>query len=66
MSDLKLTTRAEDFSEWYNQVVLRAELADYAPSRTAARSCTRAPERNPQAPPATPAGCTIPKNLQSE
>jgi len=33
MSDLKLTTRAEDFSEWYNQVVLRAELADYAPVR---------------------------------
>ncbi|HXA56409.1 MAG TPA: proline--tRNA ligase [Candidatus Acidoferrum sp.] len=31
--DLKLTTRAEDFSEWYNQVVLRAELADYAPVR---------------------------------
>ena len=33
MSDLKLTTRAEDFSEWYNQLVLRAELADYAPVR---------------------------------
>jgi len=33
MPDLKLTTRAEDFSEWYNQVVLRAELADYAPVR---------------------------------
>jgi len=33
MSDLKLTTQAEDFSEWYNQVVLRAELADYAPVR---------------------------------
>jgi prolyl-tRNA synthetase len=33
MSDLKLTTRSEDFSEWYNQVVLRAELADYAPVR---------------------------------
>ncbi|HXU20725.1 MAG TPA: proline--tRNA ligase [Verrucomicrobiae bacterium] len=33
MSDLKLTTRAEDYSEWYNQVVLRAELADYAPVR---------------------------------
>ncbi len=33
MSDLKLTTRAEDFSEWYNQIVLRAELADYAPVR---------------------------------
>src|ERR1700741_791621 len=33
MSDLKLPTRAEDFSEWYNQLVLRAELADYAPVR---------------------------------
>src|ERR1700684_4510184 len=33
MSDLKLTTRAEDFSEWYNQIVLRAEMADYAPVR---------------------------------
>jgi prolyl-tRNA synthetase len=33
MADLKLTTRGEDFSEWYNQVVLRAELADYAPVR---------------------------------
>jgi prolyl-tRNA synthetase len=33
MSDQKLTTRAEDFSEWYNQLVLRAELADYAPVR---------------------------------
>jgi prolyl-tRNA synthetase len=33
MSDLKLPTRSEDFSEWYNQLVLRAELADYAPVR---------------------------------
>ncbi len=33
MSDLKLPLRSEDFSEWYNQVVLRAELADYAPVR---------------------------------
>src|ERR1700751_2090516 len=33
MSDLKLPTRAEDFSEWYNQLVLRAEMADYAPVR---------------------------------
>src|SRR5580700_5635334 len=33
MSDQKLPTRAEDYSEWYNQVVLRAELADYAPVR---------------------------------
>jgi prolyl-tRNA synthetase len=33
MSELKLPTRAEDFNEWYNQLVLRAELADYAPVR---------------------------------
>ncbi|MBZ5696969.1 MAG: proline--tRNA ligase [Acidobacteriia bacterium] len=33
MVDLKLPTRSEDFSEWYNQLVLRAELADYAPVR---------------------------------
>src|SRR6202451_1095413 len=33
MSDQKLPTRAEDYSEWYNQLVLRAELADYAPVR---------------------------------
>jgi prolyl-tRNA synthetase len=33
MADQKLTTRAEDYSEWYNQLVLRAELADYAPVR---------------------------------
>ena len=33
MADLKLPARSEDFSEWYNQVVLRAELADYAPVR---------------------------------
>ncbi len=31
--DKKLPTRQENFSEWYNQVVLRAELADYAPVR---------------------------------
>jgi prolyl-tRNA synthetase len=31
--DKKLTTRAEDFSAWYNELVLRAELADYAPVR---------------------------------
>jgi len=29
----KLTTRAHDFSAWYNEVVLRAELADYSPVR---------------------------------
>jgi len=29
-----LTEKKEgDFSEWYNQVVLKAELADYAPVR---------------------------------
>ena len=33
MAEEKLPTRAENFSEWYNQVVLRAELADYAPVR---------------------------------
>ena len=34
MADQKLPTRAEDFSDWYNQLVLRAELADYAPVKT--------------------------------
>jgi prolyl-tRNA synthetase len=29
----KLTPRAQDFSAWYNEVVLRAELADYSPVR---------------------------------
>jgi prolyl-tRNA synthetase len=33
MSEYKLLSRSEDFSEWYNQLVLRAELADYAPVR---------------------------------
>lgn len=33
MSDLKLPSRSEDYNEWYNQLVLRAELADYAPVR---------------------------------
>ena len=31
--DKKLTPRAKDFSAWYNEVVLRAELADYSPVR---------------------------------
>jgi prolyl-tRNA synthetase len=31
--DKKLTPRSEDFSAWYNEVVLRAELADYSPVR---------------------------------
>jgi prolyl-tRNA synthetase len=29
----KLTPRKQDFSAWYNEVVLRAELADYSPVR---------------------------------
>ncbi len=33
MSDKKLTPRASDFSAWYNETVLRAELADYSPVR---------------------------------
>ena len=31
--DRKLTTRQADFSAWYNELVLRAELADYSPVR---------------------------------
>jgi prolyl-tRNA synthetase len=31
--DKSLTAQAEDFSAWYNEVVLRAELADYSPVR---------------------------------
>jgi prolyl-tRNA synthetase len=31
--DKKLTPRAENFSDWYNELVLRAELADYSPVR---------------------------------
>jgi prolyl-tRNA synthetase len=33
MSDEKLPSQSDNFSEWYNQIVLRAELADYAPVR---------------------------------
>lgn len=33
MADQSLPGREENFSEWYNQIVLRAELADYAPVR---------------------------------
>jgi len=33
MDEKKLTTQADNFSEWYNQLVLRAEMADYAPVR---------------------------------
>ncbi len=31
--DKKLTTRSDDFSAWYNEVVLKSELADYSPVR---------------------------------
>ncbi len=33
MSGEKITPRSQDFSAWYNEVVQRAELADYAPVR---------------------------------
>jgi len=33
MDEKKLTTKSENYSEWYNQLVQRAELADYAPVR---------------------------------
>ena len=33
MDEKKLTPKSENYSEWYNQLVLRAELADYAPVR---------------------------------
>jgi len=33
MAEQPLPSRAEDFAEWYNQLVVRAELADYAPVR---------------------------------
>ncbi|MEE4194019.1 MAG: proline--tRNA ligase [Anaerolineae bacterium] len=33
MAQQKLTPQSENFSDWYNQVILRAELADYAPVR---------------------------------
>ncbi len=33
MDNEKLTPRSENFSEWYNQVIQRAELADNAPVR---------------------------------
>ena len=31
--EAKITARAEDFSQWYNDVIMRAELADYSPVR---------------------------------
>ena len=33
MAEEKIPTRNENFSEWYNQVVLKSEMADYAPVR---------------------------------
>jgi prolyl-tRNA synthetase len=33
MAEEKLPTRADDFAEWYNQLVVKADLADYAPVR---------------------------------
>ncbi|MHC1783350.1 MAG: proline--tRNA ligase [Anaerolineaceae bacterium] len=33
MADEKLTSQSENYSEWYNQVIQRAEMADYAPVR---------------------------------
>jgi len=33
MADEKLPTQQENFAEWYNQLVQKAELADYAPVR---------------------------------
>lgn len=33
MAEEKLTPRSENFSDWYNELVLKAELADYAPVR---------------------------------
>ncbi len=33
MSAQKLPSRQDNFAEWYNQLVLKAELADYAPVR---------------------------------
>jgi len=33
MNEEKLPSRSENFPEWYNQVIQRAEMADYAPVR---------------------------------
>jgi prolyl-tRNA synthetase len=33
MAEDKLPTRAENFAEWYNKLVLKADLADYSPVR---------------------------------
>jgi prolyl-tRNA synthetase len=32
-SEQRITRRADDFSAWYNDVIMRAELADYSPVR---------------------------------
>jgi prolyl-tRNA synthetase len=32
-SERKVTPRSEDFAAWYNDIILRAELADYSPVR---------------------------------
>ncbi len=31
--DKKVTPRSEDFAAWYNDICIRAELADYSPVR---------------------------------
>jgi prolyl-tRNA synthetase len=33
MAEEQLTPRSENFSDWYNELVIRAELADYSPVR---------------------------------
>lgn len=33
MDERRITPRSEDFAAWYNDVIMRAELADYAPVR---------------------------------
>ena len=33
MAESQLTPRSENFSDWYNELVLKAELADYSPVR---------------------------------
>src|SRR5579863_7628988 len=33
IDDKKITPRSEDFAAWYNDIILRAELADYSPVR---------------------------------
>ena len=33
MAEKGITTRSEDFSAWYNEVIMGAELADHSPVR---------------------------------